>query len=214
MTKSRSLGSNIFPSLKRVTGTVTIEPWNEDFNCSKLVRMQQEGIINELRCNGTDNGTVSDNPDRPANNTVSDINDSNVSIDRAPAAGETRTLSSGAWAGIGVALGLVVAGIVGAIVWFLLRKRLAAQPMPPAVPQADSNDDTGKAQLDGTAIGELGGKTLIREKANDAESNPNAVNAPIQDLPPVELEGSAHRPPGPGPETRSQDDTPGVQSAL
>lgn len=180
--------SNIFPSLKRVTGTVTVEPWNEDFNCSNLAQMYQDGIINELRCNGTNNGTISD---------VGVNNNS-------PTANGTPTLSPGAWAGIGIALGLVVAGTVGAIVWFVLRKRRAARPIstpistptppPPTGPQASSNKDAGKSQLEGTAVGELGAKTPIREKADDRENDLNAVNAATYDGPPVELEGSPHRP--------------------
>lgn len=33
-----------------------IEAWNEDFNCSKLVRQRDDNVINHLYCNGTDNG--------------------------------------------------------------------------------------------------------------------------------------------------------------
>ncbi|KAI0023646.1 hypothetical protein F4780DRAFT_59379 [Xylariomycetidae sp. FL0641] len=32
-----SLGFNLFPSLKFVSGNVTVEAWNDDFDCSKLV---------------------------------------------------------------------------------------------------------------------------------------------------------------------------------
>ncbi|KAI1170848.1 hypothetical protein F4777DRAFT_92049 [Nemania sp. FL0916] len=52
----KSVGPNIFPSLKAVPGTVTIEAWNSDFNCSKLVSQVQDSIIQHLVCNGTDNG--------------------------------------------------------------------------------------------------------------------------------------------------------------
>ena len=43
------VGSNIFPSLKRVTGSVVIEAWNADFDCSRLEDLNRNGVINELR---------------------------------------------------------------------------------------------------------------------------------------------------------------------
>ncbi|KAI1745219.1 hypothetical protein F4680DRAFT_465277 [Xylaria scruposa] len=78
-----SQGPNIFPSLTTVPGTVTVEAWNSDFNCSQLVRQMQAGIIHNLVCNGTD-GTKS--------------NTSKGSS----------SLSEGAWTSLGTAIGIVV----------------------------------------------------------------------------------------------------------
>jgi hypothetical protein len=67
-----------------VPGTVTIEAWNSDFNCSKLVEQMQASIIQNLVCNGTNNGT------RGAHHSK---------------------LSKGAEAGIGVGVAVLVIGI-------------------------------------------------------------------------------------------------------
>ncbi|KAI1753100.1 hypothetical protein F4782DRAFT_97792 [Xylaria castorea] len=78
-----SQGPNIFPALTTVPGTVTIEAWNSDFNCSQLVKQMQAGIIHDLVCNGTD-GTKSD------------------------MSGGSSRFSGGTWTGVGVAIGIVV----------------------------------------------------------------------------------------------------------
>ncbi|KAJ8119612.1 hypothetical protein ONZ43_g3476 [Nemania bipapillata] len=78
-----SHGPNIFPALTTVPGTVTIEAWNSDFNCSQLVQQMQAGIIRNLACNGT-GGTKSD------------------------ADAGSSSLSGGAWAGVGVAIGMII----------------------------------------------------------------------------------------------------------
>ncbi|RWA11471.1 hypothetical protein EKO27_g3625 [Xylaria grammica] len=78
-----SHGPNIFPALTTVPGTVTIEAWNSDFNCSQLVKQMQAGIIQNLVCNGTDGtqGDTSGSPSSPA---------------------------GGAWTILGVAVGIMV----------------------------------------------------------------------------------------------------------
>ncbi|KAI0103190.1 hypothetical protein GGR51DRAFT_257259 [Nemania sp. FL0031] len=78
-----SKGPNIFPALSTVPGTVTIEAWNSDFNCSQLVRQEQAGIIRNLVCNGTD-GTGDDTSQG------------------------SPSLLGGAWTGVCVAIGIVI----------------------------------------------------------------------------------------------------------
>ncbi|KAI1130869.1 hypothetical protein F5Y10DRAFT_103824 [Nemania abortiva] len=111
-----SSGPNILPSLTFVSGSVTIEAWNADFNCSRLVSQQQQGLINNLQCNGTSNGTSSSlsTPSSPSSADASSQS--------------SQGLSSGAWAGIGVGIGLVVIGLLGGAVWLFLyfRRRFAA----------------------------------------------------------------------------------------
>jgi hypothetical protein len=84
--------------LKYVSGSVTIEAWNSDFNCSKLVSQWYDGIIHNLYCNGTNNAT-----------TVR----SNAS----------HGLSDNAWAGIGVSIGVIATGAIIAVVWLFLHYR-------------------------------------------------------------------------------------------
>ncbi|TGJ83877.1 hypothetical protein E0Z10_g4878 [Xylaria hypoxylon] len=45
---------NIFPSLKLVKQSITIEASNTDFNCSRLAFQQSQGLIGQLSCNGLD----------------------------------------------------------------------------------------------------------------------------------------------------------------
>lgn len=52
-----STGPNIFPVLTLARGTVVVEAWNDDFNCSVLVSLKNNNKINNLVCNGTYNGT-------------------------------------------------------------------------------------------------------------------------------------------------------------
>ncbi|KAI0100486.1 hypothetical protein GGR51DRAFT_350084 [Nemania sp. FL0031] len=133
-----SSGPNILPSLTFVSGTVTIEAWNADFNCSRLVSQQQQGLINNLQCNGTSNGTAStaSTPLSPSSSTSA--------LSQSASSG----LSSGAWAGIGVGIGLVVIGLLGGAAWLFLyfRRRFAAleasarQTQPPQGPPSSAPD--------------------------------------------------------------------------
>ena len=196
--------------MKRVTGTVVVEPWNDDFNCSKLEDLQRSGIINELNCNGTADGTPSADTDSSSTESPAD-----------PSAETKPALGGGAWAGIGVSLGLVLAGIVGALIWFLIRKRRRAraqaqaqaqQDVPLYAPEAPNDGAWGSAQLDGNQIRELGGwsrtrelhgdgqvteiggKSLINEKGNDAERQPGGFSPPTYQGPPVELDAPTRGP--------------------
>ncbi|KAI0509499.1 hypothetical protein F5B22DRAFT_616543 [Xylaria bambusicola] len=96
-------GPNIFPALIYIPGTVTVEAWNDDFNCSKLVSQWHDRVINNLVCNGTDNGNTAglapnDGMDTSSNN----------------------GLSQGAWAGIGIGIGITVLGLATAIIWVMM----------------------------------------------------------------------------------------------
>ncbi|KAJ3556670.1 hypothetical protein NPX13_g10087 [Xylaria arbuscula] len=119
-----SSGPNILPSLTFVSGTVTIEPWNTDFNCSRLQSQQQQGLINNLRCNGTDTSTTSTST--PPASTSPSSTGSNTS---------NSGLSTGASAGIGVGVSLAVIGGLGAWLFIYFRRRFAAlearRPGPP-----------------------------------------------------------------------------------
>ncbi|KAF2967760.1 hypothetical protein GQX73_g5819 [Xylaria multiplex] len=108
-----SSGPNIFPSLKLASGTVTVEAWN-NFNCSKLVSQQREGIINSLICNGTNNGTDIN---------VGNSNGNNNGTDRIAGPGSSNSLSAGAWAGIAIGIAAIVLGGGAAIAWLILRFR-------------------------------------------------------------------------------------------
>ncbi|KAI0394437.1 hypothetical protein F5Y17DRAFT_475693 [Xylariaceae sp. FL0594] len=101
-------GPNIFPSLKFVPGSVIIEPWNDDFSCSKLVAQFHDNIIASLSCNGTDNATSTATTTSPTS-----------SSNGPPSA----RLSEGQWAGIGIGAGILVLGAIIAITWLVSRRR-------------------------------------------------------------------------------------------
>ncbi|TGJ80753.1 hypothetical protein E0Z10_g8014 [Xylaria hypoxylon] len=96
-----SVGPNIFPALQSVTGQVVIEAWNDDFDCSKLVQYQQDHMIHYLSCNGMNNGTNSGTKNETNSSTNNGTGGSSHEFNQA--------LSPGAWAGIGVAISVVVA---------------------------------------------------------------------------------------------------------
>ncbi|KAI0447560.1 hypothetical protein F4803DRAFT_498584 [Xylaria telfairii] len=144
-----STGPNIFPVLTLARGTVVVEAWNADFNCSALVSLKNSNKINNLVCNGTDNGTVipSMSPSGPDG------------------------LSVGAKAGIGVGSGILGLGVVLALAWLILHfqrrlKSLEMARLQGAIvnderPAEDINppDTSGMQEADGTGI--------IREKPDD-----------------------------------------------
>ncbi|RWA07523.1 hypothetical protein EKO27_g7582 [Xylaria grammica] len=103
-----SSGPNIFPSLKFAPGAVIVEAWN-DFNCSKLVSQQREGIINSLICHGTNNGTDDGTGNMTANGATGPVSSGS-------------SLSAGAWAGIAVGIAIAVLG-GSAVTWLILRFR-------------------------------------------------------------------------------------------
>ncbi|KAI1116722.1 hypothetical protein F5Y14DRAFT_406360 [Nemania sp. NC0429] len=98
---------NLFPALTSVSDKVTIEAWNADFNCSKLVSQYHESIIPSLSCNGTDNGTDTQGPSSSPTPTPS---------------GSGLAVGPKAGIGVGVAVGVLTAIIV--IVWLVRRSKI------------------------------------------------------------------------------------------
>ncbi|KAI1753954.1 hypothetical protein F4782DRAFT_545306 [Xylaria castorea] len=147
-----SSGPNILPSLTFVSGSVTIEPWNADFNCSRLVAQQQQGLINDLSCNGTS----------PSSSSVSSPSNA---PSRPSLGASSQGLSKGAQVGIGVGVGLVVVlFLVGGATWLFpyLRRRFAAleassQPStpPPPLPPPSSPDTILTASNDTACAGDI-----------------------------------------------------------
>ncbi|RYP22966.1 hypothetical protein DL765_001424 [Monosporascus sp. GIB2] len=166
-------GSNVFPSLKR----------------------HQSGIINDLRCNGTDNGTLA---------TTETTNEM---------AGDA-AISQGARAGIGVGGGLLFLGVLAAVTWYILRSRRRktqglgdAQTQNQQQPSYSTHElasgglygtegklcGSGRAQLEGAEIQEIGGEQVLSEKTDGSMAKePRYETARTgHDGPPVELEGCA-----------------------
>ncbi|RWA03921.1 hypothetical protein EKO27_g11185 [Xylaria grammica] len=140
-----SAGPNIFPSLLLASGTVVVEAWNSDFNCSKLVSQLNAGIINSLVCNGTDNGTDHS----------------------APRQNQNVELSAGAKAGIGVG-SVFVLGIVVAIVWIVVHYRNRLRSLEKA--HSQMFPASGKKESGEIGVGELhemDGADFVREKPDD-----------------------------------------------
>ncbi|KAJ3578992.1 hypothetical protein NPX13_g1576 [Xylaria arbuscula] len=78
---------NIFPSLKLVKQSITVEASNNDFNCSHLIFQQSQGLIGQVNCNGL-NGDDSD-------------------MD--PSSSATRSgIFRGIWVGIGISFAIAV----------------------------------------------------------------------------------------------------------
>ncbi|KAK5635130.1 hypothetical protein RRF57_010842 [Xylaria bambusicola] len=133
-----SSGPNILPSLTFVSGTVTIEPWNTDFNCSRLISQQQQGLINNLHCNGTTDETSTTTTTSPPSQSSSSLQ---------PSSGGGSGLSTGASAGIGVGVSLAVVGGLGAWLFIYFRRRFAAlearrsEPPPSPSPPAQGHED-------------------------------------------------------------------------
>lgn len=146
--------SNIFPALKYASGSITIEPWN-DFNCSKLMSQQRDGIIHSVYCNGTGNGTDDTDIGRPETSEI---------------LYQTAGLSQGAWAGIGTAIGVVVIVGIWAAIWCTLRFRRLLKDIyegikPPEARRDPTVDETPPTDVRG--LHEVSGQGIIREKPDD-----------------------------------------------
>ncbi|KAI0098664.1 hypothetical protein GGR51DRAFT_577018 [Nemania sp. FL0031] len=170
-----SVGPNIFPSLTFVSGNVTVEAWNVDFNCSKLVSQWKDGVIRNLACNGTGNGTDNSTP--------------MPSIASAPNAGSNSQLSRGALAGIGIGAGVFVLGVLVAVIWlvFHYKQRLKIMEMAQSQvyttvsqePLGDtaSSSVSGTSELHGIGVSEKPDDHIIGEKPDD-----HIVELPVGDV--------------------------------
>ncbi|KAI0105897.1 hypothetical protein F4814DRAFT_452277 [Daldinia grandis] len=186
-----SSGRNIFPVLTVVSGNVTIEPWNDDFNCSKLVDQYQNDLIHNLVCNGTNNLTGASTENLTTNLDNSSSN-----------------LSQGAWAGIGVGIGVFVIGIVLGMVWLLLRLKRWKKEIIERIRQQEVQQDHRQDSLEmdyepptQNILLESDGTGVIREKPDDhlREAGGRAIIAEHPDdhrrelpVPPAELEGAPY----------------------
>ncbi|KAI0444842.1 hypothetical protein F4803DRAFT_548670 [Xylaria telfairii] len=145
-------GANIFPSLKSVSGSVVVETWDPDFNCSKLVSQWRDSIIPTLRCNGTDNGTAQAAASPP----------------NTPSPGMTDSgLTDAEWAGIGVAIGAIVLGSIFATAFlFLHYRRRRDEKAEPESPQEQQEIDVQPPDLSGLHEADRG--LILREAPDSA----------------------------------------------
>ncbi|KAI2782574.1 hypothetical protein F4815DRAFT_461984 [Daldinia loculata] len=181
-----SPGPNIFPALTAVSGNLTIEAWNDDFNCSKLVDQYQNGLIHNLACNGTNNETGRNTESPPGN--------------------ASTELSQGAWAGIGVGIGVFVIGTVFGMIWLLLRLKRWKKELMEIIRQQEAQQEHRRDSLEMdheppnlNLLFESDGTGIIREKPDDhlREAGGRAIIAEHPDdhirelpVPPAELEGA------------------------
>ncbi|KAI0205091.1 hypothetical protein F4808DRAFT_473200 [Astrocystis sublimbata] len=158
-----STGPNIFPALMLARGNVTIEAWNEDFNCSKLVSQWNDGLIHQLTCNGTSNGTSNAPP---------------------PSVG-SGLFGIGALAGIGVGSGLFGIGLIVGVAWLFLhhKYRLDKLELAQQHQQTIRTNQNSKKSIapDISGLYETSGIGIIREKPDNplAELPVPAVELPI-----------------------------------
>ncbi|KAI0857825.1 hypothetical protein F4860DRAFT_517514 [Xylaria cubensis] len=176
-----STGPNIFPSLVHVKGDVVIEAWNADFNCSALVSQKNRVLINSLACNGTDNGTSTSVPNPSAPNPSASI----------PPASNSKGLSRGALAGIGVSSGLVGIGLIAAAVWLFVhyKRRIDKLNLELAQRPQQSTDGTTTEDVrpDVSGLYEASGEGIVREKPDDPLVEMPVPPAEKPDDPLVEL---------------------------
>ncbi|KAI1178376.1 hypothetical protein F4777DRAFT_115765 [Nemania sp. FL0916] len=145
-------GPNIFPALNLVSGSVTVEAWNEDFDCSKLVSQWHDNIIHTLSCNGT-NGTR-DTAQEPTS----------------PSPPSSQGLSVGAGAGIGVGIAVAVIGaIIVTIFWTRLhyKRKLRAASEKSTEPSAPPSQREGLWASALVELREKEGRGIAREKPDD-----------------------------------------------
>ncbi|KAI0828432.1 hypothetical protein F5Y06DRAFT_302289 [Hypoxylon sp. FL0890] len=161
-------GPNIFPALTYVPGTIIIEAWNDDFNCSKLVAQWHDRIINNLTCNGTDNGT--DNAELSGNATNTSASEPQGSLSR------------GAWAGIGVGIGIVVLAAIVAMAWLVIHFRRRLHKLEIAHPQQSFQGPSGvePAQPHQSERAEVEAARIIREKPDDSMREMHAPAIPAE----------------------------------
>lgn len=139
-------------------GSVVVEAWNGDFNCSKLVRQRDDGVINHLYCNGTDNGNSTEVvapgpsiiPDTPSNT----------------------GLPMGARAGIGVGAAAILLSLVGAFLYFQRKLKALAKNRPVSIPEPT------EPHLDGNEIREAEGTMVFPRSFPLSEAT--AVRSPVE----------------------------------
>ncbi|KAI0201433.1 hypothetical protein F4808DRAFT_425180 [Astrocystis sublimbata] len=138
-----TIGSNIFPSLLSVPGKVVIEDLNSDFDCSQLINQFNEGIINELFCNGIGHQK------------------------RARDAG----LSEGGWIGVGLSIGAVASTFILVAVWVVLKFRRQLQELTRycGAVQAQEKKKKFRRKIVASVSGlfEVEGGGIVREKSDD-----------------------------------------------
>ncbi|KAJ3579937.1 hypothetical protein NPX13_g623 [Xylaria arbuscula] len=143
-------GANIFPALTLVSGNVTVEATNNDFNCSKLVSEFTERSTRNVKCNGK-NYNISKSLPEPSHRS-------------------NQGLSREAWAGIGVGTAVAVIGILGVFIGIIIhyRRRLTRLEKGVAV-----QTSSGKRSIDGPrqqqpfTMQEVDGRGIFREKPDD-----------------------------------------------
>ncbi|KAI1169446.1 hypothetical protein F4777DRAFT_232982 [Nemania sp. FL0916] len=175
---STSSGPNIFPFLKYVSGTVTIEAWNNDFDCSKLVSLQRDHIIHNLICNGT-NGTQ------------------NITNSLPGASPSSSGLMASSWAGIGIGIAVVVIGVAVTLFWRTRRHyRRKLQDMTDKKRTSSSSMNVPREGLWASALVgliEAEGRGVVRELPEDyiREMHVPPAELPAHHLSPThELAGS------------------------
>ncbi|TGJ85658.1 hypothetical protein E0Z10_g3121 [Xylaria hypoxylon] len=151
-----STGPNIFPALEFVSGNVTIEALNDDFDCSKLISQFKEDIIHNLKCNGQNNETIA--PEQRLGNGTS-----------TPIPTQNPSFSPGAWAGIGIGAGVAVIGIFGAFIWIIIHYRSRLRKLErKAVRDSDEKLSTGEPEQPQVfQMQEVDGRGIFREKPDD-----------------------------------------------
>lgn len=131
---------------------MVIEAWNEDFNCSKLVSMWQQGIITNLSCNGADNEALAVTSTDPSSSNTESFEAGNVL---------GNNLAPGQWAGIGVAIAVVVLGVVGALFWVVRHYRKKMRALYERTVTTEPIES--KPHLDGNQVYETGGIEVVGE---------------------------------------------------
>ncbi|KAI1419586.1 hypothetical protein F5Y12DRAFT_232120 [Xylaria sp. FL1777] len=168
-------GSNLFPALTLVSGNVTIETLNPDFNCSKLVQQRNDGIIQNLACNGTNDG--------------SDTTPTSNGTDTTSKASDGTGLSAGAYAGIGIGAGIVLLGAIFAITWLVLHHIRSLKKLKTthkhSSDQPLAEDATGAPYIDSNH--ESDGTGIVREKPDDPLTELGIGESELPDDPLIEL---------------------------
>ncbi|KAK8109668.1 hypothetical protein PG999_007805 [Apiospora kogelbergensis] len=121
--RNSTINPALFPRLNRAA-EVKIEAWNPDFDCSRLVHMNNAGIIGYLSCNGT-NGTTGDDRSGGSN--------SSTPLE----AGLSRRASLG----IGVGVGVLALGVIGVLAWLIKSYRRKLRAVTTTKSGGDNNDD-------------------------------------------------------------------------